>query len=94
MLIKKMRARPNRPWSHDTPEDLRPNDYSRAMSYMYVAKFADMCIDRCRIVHKGISTPELSSGDKACIDTCFQEIKSSYTRIYKEYKEAVEGFFE
>lgn len=79
---------------HDTPESLRPNDYSRAMSYMYVAKFADMCIDRCRIVDQGIATPELTAGDKACVDTCFKEIKANYSKIYFEYKAAVESFFE
>ena len=83
-----------RRWSHNTPEELRPNDYARAMSYMYVAKFTDMCIDRCRIVDQGLSTPELSAGDKACIDTCFKEIKVNYSKIYGEYKEAVESFFQ
>lgn len=82
-----------RQWTHDTPTDLSPNNYARAMSYMYVAKFTDMCIDRCRIVVPGEIHGDLTNGDRACIDSCFKEIKHNYSQIYTEYKDAVGSFF-
>lgn len=83
----------NQPWSHDTPDDLSPNNYARAMSYMHVARFTDVCLDRCRIVVPGELHGKLTHGDRACIDSCFQEVKHNYSMIYTEYKEAVRGFF-
>jgi hypothetical protein len=79
-------------------EGLSASDYSRALSFMYIARFTDLCMTRCQINNFSPipkwTREELSHHDQACLSQCIEEIKPVHKIVYSNYLEGVQGLFD
>ena len=77
---------------------LTTDDYTRSVSFLYVSKYTDMCMDMCMIHPRNdieLVRPDndISNRDRDCISSCMDNIRPVYRRIQREWSASLLSMF-
>lgn len=63
-------------------KELSVEDYSRSMSFLYIAKWSNLCIDYCSLMPNSHNRPKMDEEEKDCVTHCIHQVKKSYKQMY------------